>query len=50
LSTMPQTYVKRVTLFKVAKPEDVDQVSGSDAYMTTRGADQFVRCFKHTRS
>ena len=27
LSTMPQTYVKRVTLFKVPKPEDVDQAS-----------------------
>jgi hypothetical protein len=24
---MPQTYVKRVTLFKVPKPEDVDQAS-----------------------
>jgi hypothetical protein len=27
LSTMPQTYVKRVTLFKVPKPEDIDQAS-----------------------
>ena len=27
LSTMPQTYVKRVTLFKVPKPKDVDQAS-----------------------
>jgi hypothetical protein len=27
LSTMPQNYVKRVTLFKVAKPEDIEQVT-----------------------
>jgi hypothetical protein len=30
---MPQTYVKRVTLFKVPKPEDVDQASGLDGYV-----------------
>lgn len=27
LSTMPPAYVKRVTLFKVPKPEDIEQVS-----------------------
>ena len=51
LSTMPQTYVKRVTLFKVPKPEDVDQASLLHITMATvAGTDWCRSCYKLMKS